>query len=260
MKKTAIIIFSIFLCSCSISKEYDSLQDCYNDVKDMSYTDIVKVWGEPDVKEDMAVTSPSLQQEQEGIKANYTITCIWKRGKVNIHNSECISLNFDVVEIPGQLFYPSRVKSYNENCTSISNNSTTNNYENDNNSINNSEPNKPDNNIYVDSGSTNTIEKIKPKADSIGLINISKFNTVYQISNKLPLSYYTGNLKFTFRKDTVLKVDCYDGEELYKTFICKQERDDIIPMGCDKYFTYREGELFLVTTSNHNSTQLAMVK
>lgn len=105
------LVISIGSCT-GISREYESVQECYDSVKDLSFDEIVEVWGSPTTQDEISILPASQNDQDKGVNVNATITCIWNSSKVRIKGRSCISIIFDVVEIPGGIFLPSRVKAY----------------------------------------------------------------------------------------------------------------------------------------------------
>ncbi|MBC8054890.1 MAG: hypothetical protein H7Y13_17665 [Sphingobacteriaceae bacterium] len=212
-----LFIFSMLLYSCSeLSKEYGSLQECYDSVKDLHYNEIVEVWGEPDYKGELSVLPASVNDQNKGIKTYATITCVWNNEKVKITNSKCISINFDVIEIAGGVMYPSSVKSYNIDCSISSNNADYDSSPTYNNQYSNtSVPEKIDTSMQ-----TTTNEEIS--RDSVPLL-ARDGEDPFTWSKHLPLTFYSDNEKYTFsRSGTEIRMDAklLDDENTMKSFTC----------------------------------------
>ncbi|MVN92031.1 hypothetical protein [Mucilaginibacter aquatilis] len=107
-----LLIFLLSTSSCSVKTEYDSMQDCYDDIELKSYQEIVKAWGAPDTESDIDITEGSLKQQQSGQMVNATVTCVWNRPKVKIKGINCVTLIFNAVELDGGVMVPGILKGY----------------------------------------------------------------------------------------------------------------------------------------------------
>jgi hypothetical protein len=100
-------------------------------------------------------------------------------------------------------------------------------------------------------------------ADSVALISLvfENGNPSYKITDKLPQSYCSGSLKFTFfRENGNIKVNCFEGKELYHTYTCKLANNLIEVDGGDGFFASNDGVLNIVYPDKHLRYVLKMCR
>lgn len=257
------LIFLLFS-SCKVGTNFSTRRDCFNAVDNMNYDEIVKVWGEPDYKSEVNVDDQNTVQQEAGAPHTFYINCIWGRKKVHIQNANCISINFDVDELPGPVFLTGRAKTFLD-------------YDACNDSPNvNSNTGIISQNQYnvVSSKNTNSVkdsdkqisdhQALSEKADSSPLFRNPKRNEyLHTLIHKLPITYTYLNEKYIiYKTNDTLKVNCFLNDSLYNTFILAQNDLDLNFKGANALFQYdmAKGSMILAFPGEHPPKQLYISK